>query len=557
MLYGSSIEKRSWMFRNSGGQTEVEREERMPARLAKRHSLEAWGYRLGIPKQHADAPVSFFEAYSKEMLDRCRSDVRINDTLLGYMIAEPSRMKGWPLVPIRAMFVESKVAAIIAKQRRNGVGFDEAAAGRLHAYLVQRKTDLQRTLCAMVPPWYTSDGPKAGLVVPKRTAKSRKYRPGEASYQNVSAGCSYTKVKRVEFNPASRPHVARALKHLYGWEPGEFTDSGQPKIDEETLSSLSYPIIPKLLEFLVVFQRLKQLALGKQAWLAHARKGRIHGRVSVAGTRTGRMSHSEPNMNVPKSHKLYGAECRALFRPTRPGWVQVGADASGLELRMLAHRLALYDDGAFAKELLQGDVHEAWRRATGLYYRENQKTLTYADLYGAGSFKRGSIVLLDWREAYEAGVTKKAPPPIRYAAELGKQVQEQLLAKVPALGYLKKRCSGAFKRGYVVLVDGSVVATKTEHGTLNDMLQGDGARVMKHALVILDETLRKRGFVHGQNFAYMLNVHDEWQIECPPDHAKTIGDIMVQSIRHAGVELRIRLPLDAEYKIGKSWKECH
>jgi hypothetical protein len=103
------------------------------------------------------------------------------------------------------------------------------------------------------------------------------------------------------------------------------------------------------------------------------------------------MTHSDPNVNCPKIQKGankailygfeggYGYECRACFGP-RPGWWQVGADASGLELRMLAHYMARYDDGEYIKVLLEGDIHEFNRVAAGLPTRDNAKTFIYAFL---------------------------------------------------------------------------------------------------------------------------------------------------------------------------------
>ena len=125
-----------------------------------------------------------------------------------------------------------------------------------------------------------------------------------------------------------------------------------------------------LLEYLLL-QRLGQLSEGNQAWT---------------------LEHMNPNIaQVPSVLSEYGADCRALF--TAPaGKVLVGADASGLELRMLASYLSNIDGGSYAKKLLEGDIHETNREAAGLPDRPAAKRFIYAFLYGAGDSKIGEII---------------------------------------------------------------------------------------------------------------------------------------------------------------------
>ena len=74
------------------------------------------------------------------------------------------------------------------------------------------------------------------------------------------------------------------------------------------------------------------------------------------------------------------------------GYKLVGCDASGLELRMLAHYLAFYDGGEYAKTVIEGDIHSLNQEAAGLETRDQAKTFIYAFLYGAGDAKIGEIV---------------------------------------------------------------------------------------------------------------------------------------------------------------------
>jgi DNA polymerase I-like protein with 3'-5' exonuclease and polymerase domains len=196
----------------------------------------------------------------------------------------------------------------------------------------------------------------------------------------------------MEFNPGSRNHIAYWLKRKYNWEPLVYTDSGEPQLDEDVLKSLPYPEASFLLEYFLVDKRLGQIAEGEQAWLKCVdADGRIHGYINGNGAVTSRMSHSKPNLaQVPRVGSPYGQECRSLFT-AQFGWNLVGIDASGLELRMLAHYLARYDGGEYVKAILEGDIHSFNMNALGLTDRNKSKTFIYAWLYGAGDEKLGLI----------------------------------------------------------------------------------------------------------------------------------------------------------------------
>jgi len=130
--------------------------------------------------------------------------------------------------------------------------------------------------------------------------------------------------------------------------------------------------------------------------------------------------------------------------------------------------------------------------------------------------------------------------------------------KVPALD----RLSQAIKNkkdspGYALLPDGRRVYIDSKHAALNMLLQGAGAIVMKKALLILDESLRKEGLRSGQHFEFLLNVHDEWQIETCPRDAEFVGRMAQASITLAGQAYDMRCRLDGEYKIGSTWAETH
>jgi DNA polymerase I-like protein with 3'-5' exonuclease and polymerase domains len=80
---------------------------------------------------------------------------------------------------------------------------------------------------------------------------------------------------------------------------------------------------------------------------------------------------------------------------------------------------------------------------------------------------------------------------------------------------------------------------------------------MKVALVILDDDLAAMGFVHGRDFAYCANVHDEWQIEARSEIAEVVGRTAAEAIKKAGEKLGFKCPLAGNYEVGSNWKETH
>ena len=331
----------------------------------------------------------------------------------------------------------------------------------------------------------------------------------------------------------------RMLSSLYGWKPTEFTDAGTVKMDETTLEGLKYPEVPLLIEYLTVEKRLGQLSEGKQAWFKAVKAdGRVHGRVNQNGAVTGRMTHSSPNMaQVPSSTSLYGPECRALFGVPK-GKLQVGADASGLELRCLAHFMGRWDGGAYSKVILDGDVHTTNQHAAGLESRNDAKTFIYAFLYGAGDAKIGSIV--------------------GKGAKRGAELKAQFLKGLPALDSLIKAIQQTVrKQGYLKGLDGRRVHVRSAHAALNTLLQGAGAIVMKKALVLLDERLQENGLIPGLNYEFVANVHDEYQLEVDEELAETVGAAATDAIFRAGQHYGFRCPLAGEFKVGNNWHDCH
>ena len=286
-------------------------------------------------------------------------------------------------------------------------------------------------------------------------------------------------------------------------------------------------------EYLMLQKRVAQV----ESWMdAVGKDGRVHGKVITNGAVTGRMTHSSPNMaQIPNAGSPYGKECRQCWT-VEDGNVLVGCDASGLELRMLAHYMK---DENYVKTVTEGsskdgtDVHTINQRAAGLETRDQAKTFIYAFLYGAGPEKIGSIV----------GGSRVQ----------GQRLIDRFLKGTPSLQRLRAVVQRYAEEGYVPGLDGRKIWVRSEHAALNSLLQGAGAIVMKKALVIFNDKITKNQW----DVKMVANVHDEFQFECSEDIADTAGKAARQSIVEAGLSYNLRCPLDGEYKIGRNWRETH
>ena len=458
------------------------------------HSLAAWGGRLGFPKGDFN---DWDAGYSAEMEAYCIQDTLVTEKLYLHLTTELTRNK----FEERSIKLEHNVQAVIAKQEESGFKLNERDAIILLSTLQNKLVVLETELQNIFPT-------KTILRVSEKTGKPLK--------------------PIIEpFNPGSRKQIGERLQEK-GWKPDKYTETGQPIVDEGTLEGLDFPEAKAIAEYLLLQKRIAQI----QSWLKVVQPdGRVRGKVITNGAVTGRMTHHSPNMaQVPSCGSPYGEDCRDLWIVEK-GYKLVGIDASGLELRMLAHYM---EDDAYIYEVTQGDIHSANQKAAGLETRSQAKTFIYAFLYGAGAAKIGKVVGAGARE--------------------GQKLIDSFLENTPKLRALREKVARISKSsGSLPGLDGRRLYIRSDHAALNTLLQGAGAIVMKQALVILDERLSKLGV----DYKFVANVHDEWQIEVEEAYADMVGKLGVQAIEQAGRVLKMRCPLTGAYKVGNSWKETH
>lgn len=479
------------------------------------HSLEAWGQTLGFPKIDYAKVWTWLMGRSEEyrgesfdlphhglLDDYCVRDVEVTAKLYQHLVTEIEHKQ----FSQESVDLEHRVAAIISEQERNGFKLDQIYTTVLLADIKSKVAGIYERMQQRWPP----------VTVERFSDKT-----GKRLKDSV-----------VTFNPGSRQQIGERLKEL-GWKPKEFTETGIPKIDETVLASIKIPEAQTIAEYLMLQKRISQI----ESWMeAVGKDGRVHGKVITNGAVTGRMTHSSPNMaQIPNAGSIYGPECRECWS-VEEGNVLVGCDASGLELRMLAHYMK---DEGYVRTICDGsskdgtDVHTVNQKAAGLATRDNAKTFIYAYLYGAGDAKIGSIV----------GGTAKD----------GAKLKAKFLSQTPSLARLMGIVSKYAAKGFVPGLDGRKIWVRSEHAALNSLLQGAGAIVMKKALVIFDDKIKANKWP----VKMVANVHDEFQFECPKEIAEEVGKAARMSIIEAGEHFKLRCPLDGEYKIGANWRQTH
>ena len=482
------------------------------------HSLEKWGYKLGYHK----IDFSDYLNYSEDMMNYCVRDVELNTEVLKELSKES---KGFDKQSIE---LEQRVSKIIKQQEVNGFKFDTQHALLLLAELREKKQAIEDEVHNTFKPKWIDDK----LVTPyiKKDGELSKRGLTDDEYNRCITTQDMNPFMRqqlVDFNLGSRKQIGEYLID-FGWKPDRFTPTGQPIVDEKTLSEITHIHEANLIaQFLLLQKRIAQI----DSWIeATEEDERVHGFVIPNGAITGRMTHRNPNMaQVPSSHSPYGKECRACWI-VEDNNVLLGVDASGLEIRMLAHYM---NDEEYTNEILNGDVHTANQELAKLESRDKAKTFIYALMYGAGDEKLGKVV---------GGSTAD-----------GKRARQYFFDNKPTFKSLRDRVQRASSKKYLKGLDGRKLYVRNQHSALNTLLQGAGAIVMKKGLVLLDDMLR----LNGIDYKFVANIHDEWQIEVKESQADFAGRLAVDSIIKAGEHFKLRCPLDGEYKTGVNWSETH
>jgi DNA polymerase-1 len=526
------------------------------------HGLAAWGDRLGFRKYD----FHDFKEYTWRMLRYCVRDVDLNEKVFLFLkrFIENPKLR-------RSMQVEHRAAIICREMHDNGFGFDVRRANELYDRIktelegldgdIQNSFSPRRVLVRSILPTLT----KAGNI--SRTAFGSLL-AGGLSPEDLGAkpGVVFNVYEEEIFNPSSTKQCIDRLWE-FGWNPTEKT-KGHIKaersregvsdkfrvygwtLSEENLATLpdTAPAAAKLLtRHMLLTRRLSTL----DEWISayNERTNCIHGDVNAIGTWTHRASHTNPNTgNIARVSSEFGGEMRELWMAGR-GYRQIGCDAEGIQLRILAHYMG---DEDFTTALVSGrsedgtDVHSLNLRKlngseTGTFPckdRTTAKTFIYSYLLGASAGKTASIFGCSVREAGEA--------------------RDKFVNGFPGLKKIREEdIPRDVRLGYFTGLDGRPVMCNSAHHMLAGYLQNGETVVMKMA------NWKWRGDLIKEDiyFKQMAYVHDEWQTRVldglPEDVYQHIGLLQADSIRWAGEELGLKCPLAGSFKVGYNWKDCH
>ena len=427
--------------------------------------------------------------------------------------------------------LEMRMAEIMAQQEASGFRFDVNAAERVRTELQKEAEKIEDTIKSRyiyVP---------GKVYTPKRANKTKGY----------VAGAPMTKL--LDFNPTSRQHIAWALQTFRQARFTKLTETGKPKVDEATMSEmrdialqqgnqLLHDECEMFIRLLTLQKWLGQLSEGANSWFNTIESdGCIHHSCSLA-TQTGRNAHRGPNLGQVVSAPW----ARELFVP-HPGHVMVGADLEGLELRCLGHYLAVYDDGAFADVVLNGDIHQQNADRVGCT-RKEVKTITYAFIYGAGDQKLGHSLHPELSDAQKK--------------QLGQELRRKFLDAIPGLEplidavKLKVRSSGRL-RG----LDGRPIFCRAEHASLNYLLQSAGAIISKRWVVIGQDLIDQAGLTYDIDYTRCAYVHDEVQLSVVPAEVDRVKSLLEAAAPEAGKYYNFRVPIAAAADHGETWAATH
>jgi DNA polymerase I len=493
----------------------------------KGYSLNALSIDL-LGDKKLESPM--FDKLTDEMITYCKQDTELTYKIFDFMSDKLTEFD-------KAFKMEFKFARYMSYQVVNGFRLDVKAAEELYEELnIEWKEQTKKVMKLMpsIRDYSLYNEKKAAGTLISTNENSFTYEVGK--YGKIRE-CAF---KDFDPNPNSRKQVIDFFVGKYSWQPTEFTEKGNIKIDDTVLSGLCYPEAKAFTELFTLRKKKAMIKSTQGGWLNFLRGDRVHGQINTIGANTARCTHSKPNISQCDKRM------RHVWLP-KEGWKLIDMDCSGLELRLLAHYLFPYDVGNYADIVLNGDVHTFNKEIIGLNERDSAKTFIYALIYGAGNKKLGMVMAED---SHKNNLSETQ------LLISGKKARNKVINDVIGYEELMIDIQKVIKqRKFLKSIDSRKLYPRSDYSALNLLIQSAGAIICKTWTVnTCDLIISKIGF---DNWGLCANVHDEIVIEAHPSVVDIIKECGKEAIKLTKEQLNVKIELDIDTHVGDNWAEVH
>ena len=352
-----------------------------------------------------------------------------------------------------------------------------------------------------------------------------------------------------QFNLASPKQLGEILFEKLQIPVLKKTAKGAPSTKEEVLQELAldYPLPKVLLEHRGL-AKLKSTYTDKLPTMINPVTGRIHTSYHQAGTATGRLSSSDPNLQNIPVRTAEGRRVRQAFIAA-PGSKLVAADYSQIELRIMAHLsqdpslLAAFSAGQDIHRATAAEVFGVETNAVTSDQRRSAKAINFGLIYGMSAFGL----------ARQLGIGRKQ------AAEY----IELYFTRYPGVqNYMNNIRYSAAEKGYVETFFGrrlylpeinsrnGMRRQAAERTAINAPMQGTAADIIKLAMISVQSWLESSAL----NSKIIMQVHDELVLEVPESELDVIKQGLCERMENAA---ELLVPLVVDVGVGNNWDEAH
>lgn len=527
------------------------------------HSVEAWGVRFGEPKLDNDV----WDVYHPGMLERCEQDVRIQRQIFDVLLKEGAG-EGWR----NAHMINMKLFYWLQRQEEYGWTVDKEVldkgistlerwidkvdrATREHIPLT---TEIQETKSKgkynYVKKPFKKDGSYA--EVSRRFVQGIGFDPDGDYINCISGPFSRVDFRKVDLN--SNKEVKDFLL-ASGWIPDEwnYNDKGEKTSAKLSKNDSFRGIRGGLGKLIAKRVQCRHRLSSLEGWRSAIRvDGRLPALVGGIAS-TGRLRHNLiVNVPSPAANAFFAKTMRRVFR-AKHGWVQVGIDSKGNQVRQLAARMGDRDFTAAAlkdKDRDGTDFHEYNRELCGGITRTRAKNFFYGLIFGG---QPPTIA-----RQIDSTVDEAKRLIDLYMNNLSKYAELKSSLEKEWTDNAKKYWDAKYNRmtvrdGYITGLDGRPIYIDSKHKILCYALQSDEAIQMAYAYVHTHEELIRQGYKYIEQWGSNIWMHDEMQFESIPEIADDVASIGCESIAWAGRELNIACPHEGDSKIGENWYDTH